>query len=61
MKKISFLLIMCVVSLVAFTSVTYTAFSDQFNPQVEDMQFGVATKENMMISAGGKYESCFGF
>ena len=54
MKKISFLLIMCLVSLVAFTSVTYTAFSDQFNPQVEDMQFGVATKENMMISLTGQ-------
>ena len=50
MKKISFLMVLCLVSLVAFTSVTYTAFSDQFNPEVEDMQFGVATKENLMIS-----------
>ena len=50
MKKISFLMILCLISLVAFTSVTYTSFSDQFNPEVEGMQFGVATKENMMIS-----------
>ena len=52
-KKISFLLILCMVSLIAFTSATYAGFSKQYNPKVEGMHFGVATQENMMISKTG--------
>ena len=52
-KKIVFLLILCMVSLMAFSGATYAGFSKQYNPQVNNFQFGVATQENMMISKTG--------
>ena len=52
-KKIAFLLVLCMVSLMAFSGATYAGFSKQYNPQVDGLQFGVATQENMMISATG--------
>lgn len=52
-KKISFLLVLCMVSLLAFSGATYAGFSKQYNPSVNGLQFGVATQENMMISTTG--------
>ena len=52
-KKIAFLLVLCMVSLLAFSGVTYAGFSKQNNPKVDNLQFTVATQENMMISTSG--------
>ena len=52
-KKIAFLLTLCMISLIALSGVTYAGFSKQYNPQVEGLQFNVATQENMMISTTG--------
>ncbi len=52
-KKIAFLLALCMVSLMAFSGATYAGFSKQYNPQIDGLQFGVATQENMMISTTG--------
>lgn len=52
-KKITFLAILCVVCVLTFSSATYAGFSKQYNPQVDNLQFSVATQENMMISTSG--------
>jgi hypothetical protein len=52
-KKVSFLIVLCIVSLMAFSGATYAGFSKQYNPQVDDLKFTVATQENMMISTTG--------
>lgn len=52
-RKLMFLLVLSVVSLVALSSVTYAGFSKQYNPKVDNLQFSVATQENMMISTTG--------
>jgi len=53
-KRITFLLILSIVSLITFSGATYAGFSKQYNPQVDDLQFVVATQENMMISTSGE-------
>lgn len=52
-RKIAFLLVLCMVSLLAFSGATYAGFSKQYNPQVDNLQFTVNTQENMMISTSG--------
>lgn len=52
-RKLFFLFVLSVVSLVALSSVTYAGFSKQYNPKVDNLQFSVATQENMMISTTG--------
>ena len=54
MKKIAFLMVMCLVSLIALTSATYAKFSEQYNPEIGGLQFGVATQEYLMISKTGE-------
>ena len=53
-KRLLFLIALVIVSSVAFASATYAAFSKQYNPEVTDLVFGVATQENMMISESGE-------
>lgn len=52
-KKLMLLMVLSVVSLIALSSVTYAGFSKQYNPKVDNLQFSVATQENMMISTTG--------
>lgn len=54
MKKIAFLMVLCLVALVAFTGATYAKFSEQYNPEVDGLQFGVANQEHLMISKTGE-------
>jgi len=53
-SKITFLMVLCIVSLIAFSGATYAGFSKQYNPKVDGLQFTVATQENMMISTTGQ-------
>ena len=53
-KKIIYSVALCMVSLFAFCSATYAGFSKQYNPQINGLQFNVATQENMMISKTGE-------
>ena len=53
-KKIMFLLTLCVVSIVAFSTVAFAAFTLQYNPEVGDLKFTAKTQEYMMISKSGE-------
>lgn len=53
-KKITFLIVLCIISLITFTGATYAGFSKQYNPKVDNLHFTVATQENMMISMTGE-------
>lgn len=52
-KKLMFLISLAIVSLVSFSNATYAWFSKQYNPQVADLKFNIATQEYMMISKTG--------
>ena len=52
-KRLMFLISLVIVSLVTFSSATYAWFSKQYNPQVDNLSFNIATQENMMISKSG--------
>ena len=52
-KRLMFLISLVIVSLVAFSNATFAWFSKQYNPQVDDLRFNIATQENMMISKTG--------
>lgn len=53
-KKTMFLFSLVIVLLVAFSSATYAAFSDQYHPRVTNLSFNVKTQEYMMISKTGE-------
>lgn len=53
-KKTLFLFSLVIVLLVAFSTVTYAAFSEQYHPRISNFTFNVKTQEYMMISTTGK-------
>ena len=53
MKKMSIILSVFILTLIAFAPVVYAGFSRQFNPEVKKFGITIGTHENIMISSNG--------
>ena len=56
-RKVMFLIAICVVCVIAFSTATYAAFTLQYNPEVSGLNFAAKTQEYMMISKNGEVDT----